>query len=167
LKQPIETAKNEARDRLTQQPIWNVGIGTSLVSSSGKYYDLRGDGMGIWSTYKTGVGGKSELRLHSNYRSGERIADRKGAFFNGNTLTLAAQVRTGDEDFKFSFETAFNVESQSGKESNTYLNFGVGIEPKVNKDLWLSFSINGATGRQNGDDVRIFSGLKWNFNDGK
>jgi hypothetical protein len=167
LKPLIEDAKNQARDRLTQQPIWNVGFGSSLVSTSGKYFDLRSDGMGIWSTYKTGLGGKSEIRLQSNYRSGERISDRKGAFFNGNTVTLAAQVRTGDEDFKFSFETAFNIENQSGKESNTYLNFGIGVEPKLNKDLWLSFSINGATGRQNGDDVRIFSGLKWNFNDGK
>jgi hypothetical protein len=167
LKPKIEAVINGERDRLTQQSFWNIGIGTSSISTSGKPFNLRSDGMGFWTTYKVGMGGKSELILHGNYRSGENISDRKGSFFNGDTVTLATRIRTGDEDFKFSLETAYNIESQVGKESNTYFNFGVAVEPKITKDLWLSFSIDGSTGRQNGEDVRIFSGLKWNFNNGK
>lgn len=167
IKADITAAKKEARKRAAQKPIWNLGIATSLISPTGRYFNFGSDGMGVWTTYKRGIGGDSELIFHGSYRSGERIFDRTGGFFNGDTLTLGTRIRTGSEDFKFSLETAYNIENQSGKSSNNYLSFGLGLEPKVSDDLWLSLSMNGATGRQNGTDFQLFSGVKWNFNNGK
>jgi outer membrane autotransporter protein len=112
------------------------------------------------------LGGDSELILHGYYRSGARTFDRNGAFVNVDTVTTAARIRTGSDNFKFSMEAAYNFETQSGKTSNSYLSFGLGVEPKITDNLWLALSMSGATGKQSGNDVQIFSGLKWNFNNG-
>jgi hypothetical protein len=168
LKRKIQPAKNRARKKAAQKPIWSLGFATSLASTTGKYFDFKGDGTGLWTTYKTGLGGDSELILHGYYRSGERVPDRNvtGAFVDVDTLTTAVRIRTGSDNFKFSAETAYNFESQSGKTSNSYLSFGLGVEPKITDGLWLSLSMSGTTGKQSGNDVQIFSGLKWNFNSG-
>jgi hypothetical protein len=165
----LEKAKTRAVARASQKSLWTVGVGTSLVSNTGKYFDFRGDGTGVWTTYRIGMGGTSELILHGYYRTGEKTVDRNinGGFVNVDTLTTAARIRTGNDDFKFSIETAYNLENQNGKSSNSYFSFGLGVEPKITKDLWLSLSMDGKVGRQNGDDIQVFSGLKWNFNNGK
>jgi hypothetical protein len=166
IKPKILLAKNRAKQRALEKPIWILGIGTSLISTTGKYFDFRGDGTGVWTTYKTGLGGDSELILHGYYRSGARTEDRNAGFTNVDTLTTAARIRTGSENFKFSMETAYNFETQSGKASNSYFSFGLGVEPKITDKLWLSLSMSGSPGKQTGSDVQIFSGLKWNFNNG-
>jgi hypothetical protein len=166
IKSDIQAAKKAARARATQKSLWVLGAGTSLISPTGRYFDFRSDGTGLWTTYKLGMGGNSELIVHSSYRSGERISDRKNNFFNGDTVTAGARIRTGSEDFKFSLETAYNLESQSSKASNSYLSFGLGLEPRVSDNLWLSLSMKGSTGRENGNDFQMISGIKWNFNNG-
>jgi hypothetical protein len=167
IKQRIIVAKEQAKKRSEQKETWTLGIGASLVSSTGRYYDFRGNGMGIWTTYKRGMGGNSELILHGNYRSSERTSDRIGSYINVDTVTLGTRIRTGDDKFKFSLETAYNFESQGGTASNSYFSLGLGAEPKISDNLWLSLSMTGNIGRQNGNDVQVFSGLKWNFNSGK
>jgi hypothetical protein len=166
IKPKILAAKNRAKKRALDKPVWTLGVGTSLISTTGKYFDFRGDGTGAWTTFKTGLGGDSELILHGYYRSGARSEDRNVGFTNVDTLTTAARIRTGSENFKFSMETAYNFETQSGKASNSYFSFGLGVEPKITDKLWLSLSMSGSPGKQTGSDVQIFSGLKWNFNNG-
>lgn len=163
----IIAAKNSAKKRALPKPIWTFGVGTSLISSTGKNFDFRGDGTGIWSTFKTGVGGDSELILHGYYRGGARTEDRNLGFVNVDTLTTAARLRTGSENLKFSMETAYNLETQSGKTSNSYFSFGLGVEPKITDNLWLSLSMSGSPGKQTGSDIQVFSGVKWNFNNGE
>jgi hypothetical protein len=163
----ILAAKNSAKKRALPKPIWTVGVGTSLISSTGKNFDFRGDGTGVWSTFKTGLGGDSELILHGYYRGAARTEDRNLGFVNVDTLTTAVRLRTGSENFKFSMETAYNLETQSGKTSNSYFSFGLGLEPKITDNLWLSLSMSGSPGKQTGSDVQIFSGVKWNFNNGE
>jgi hypothetical protein len=167
IKTKIIDAKKRAKDRSEQKETWVLGIGTSLVSSSNRYYDLRGNGMGVWTTYKRGLGSGSEIILHGEYRSKEKTSDRNGGFVNVDTATAGARIRTGDDKFKFSLETAYNYASQDGTASNSYLSLGLGAEPKISDNLWLSLSMTGNIGRQNGNDVQVFSGLKWNFNSGQ
>jgi hypothetical protein len=167
IKPQIIAAKERAKKRSEQKETWVLGVGTSLVSSSGRYYDFRGNGIGLWSTYKRGLGGNSELILHGNYRSSERTSDRVGGYVNVDTVTLGTRIRTGDDKFKFSLETAYNFENQGGTASNSYISLGLGAEPKVSDNLWLSLSMTGNIGRQNGNDIQVFSGLKWNFNNGR
>lgn len=167
IKSKIIEAKKRAKIRSEGKETWVLGIGTSLVSSSNRYYDFRGNGMGIWTTYKRGMGVGSELILHGEYRSKEKTSDRNGGFVNVDTAIAGVRLRTGDDKFKFSLETAYNYASQEGAASNSYLSLGLGAEPKITDDLWLSLSLAGNIGRQNGNDVQVFSGLKWNFNSGK
>lgn len=167
IKDKIIAAKKRAKDRSEQKETWVLGIGTSLVSSSSRYYDLRGNGMGVWTTYKRGMGSGSEIILHGEYRSKERTSDRNGGFVNVDTATAGVRIRTGDDKFKFSLETAYNYASQEAAASNSYLSLGLGAEPKISDNLWLSLSMTGNIGRQNGNDVQVFSGLKWNFNSGQ
>lgn len=153
-------------NELESQPILTVSVGTSFITPTGKYADLRGDGVGVWSTYRQGIGGNSQLIFHGAYRSGERIADPKGGFFNGDTILLGTRIRMGDEaNSKFSFEAAYNIENRQGNASNSYLSLGVGLEQKVvqKENLWLVFSFNNDIGRQNGSDFRFNSGIKWEF----
>ncbi|WP_310429212.1 hypothetical protein [Chamaesiphon sp. VAR_48_metabat_135_sub] len=153
-------------NRLEQQPIWTVAVGTSFITPTGRYSDLRGDGMGVWTTYREGIGGNSQLIFHGAYRSGERIADSKGAFFNGDTLLLGTRIRMGEEtNSQFSLEAAYNIENRQGSTSNSYLSLGVGLEQKVvpKENLWLIFSFNNDIGRQNGGDFRFNSGIRWEF----
>jgi hypothetical protein len=151
-------------NRLAAKPIWTAGIGTSLITSTGRYSDLRGDGMGLWTTYRQGIGGDAQLILHGAYRSGERIADLNGGFFNGDTFVLGTRIRIGDEtDSKYSLEAAYNIENKQGSTSNNYLSFGVGLEQKVLENLWLSLSFTVDPGRQSGADSRFNSGFKWEF----
>jgi hypothetical protein len=167
IKPKIIEAKKRAKIRSEGKETWVLGIGTSLVSSSNRYYDFRGNGMGVWTTYKRGMGVGSELILHGEYRSKEKTSDRNGGFVNVDTAIAGVRLRTGDDKFKFSLETAYNYASQEGAASNSYLSLGLGAEPKISDDLWLSLSLAGNIGRQNGNDVQVFSGLKWNFNSGK
>jgi hypothetical protein len=152
-------------NRLEKKPIWTVAVGSSFITPNGRYSELRGDGMGVWSTYRQGIGdGNAQLIFHGAYRSGERITDSKGAFFNGDTFLLGTRLRMGDEtNSRFSLETAYNIENRQGNSSNSYLTLGVGLEQKFipQDNLWFLFSFTAEPGRQNGSDFRFNSGVKW------
>jgi hypothetical protein len=153
-------------NRLEKKPIWTVAVGSSFITPNGRYSDLRGDGMGVWSTYRQGIGGNAQLIFHGAYRSGERITDSQGAFFNGDTFLLGTRLRMGDEtNSRFSLEAAYNLENRQGKSSNSYLTLGVGLEQKFipQDNLWFLFSFTAEPGRQNGSDFRFNSGVKWEF----
>jgi hypothetical protein len=162
-------AKEAAEKRAEQASIWTVALGSSWVSPNGSYNNLQGEGMGFWTTYKTGVGTNSQLLFHTSYRSNERLKVKSNTnqFVNADTLMGGVRLMTGDRDFRFSLETTYNRESPSGgNPTNDYLYYGLGVEPRVGENLWLSLSFGGTTGRQNGSDVQIITGLKWNFNTG-
>ena len=153
-------------NRLEQQPIWTVAVGSSFITPTGRYSDLRGDGMGIWSTYRQGIGGNNQLIFHGAYRSGERISDPNGSFFIGDTILVGTRLRMGDDlNSRFSLETAYNIENRQGGSQNSYLSFGLGLEQKIvqKENLWLSLSFTADPGRQNGGDFRFNSGIKWDF----
>lgn len=146
--------------------MWTVALGSSWVSPTEKYSDLRGEGMGFWTTYRKGIGTNSQLLFHASYRTNERISDRQNGFVNADTLLGGVRLLSGDRNFRFSLETAYNRESQNGKQSSDYLSYGIGLEPKVGQDLWLSVYFGGTSGRQIGSDFQVSTGLKWNFNTG-
>ena len=147
-------------NRLEKKPIWTVAVGSSFITPSGRYSDLRGDGTGIWSTYRQGIGGNTQLILHGAYRSGERISDPNGSFFTGDTILVGTRLRMGDDlNSRFSLEAAYNIEIKQRGSSNSYLSFGLGLEQKVvqQENLWLSLSLTADPGRQNGGDFRFNS----------
>jgi hypothetical protein len=146
--------------------MWIAAIGSSWLSPTGKYGDLRGEGIGMWTTYKKGLGTNSQLLVHGAYRTNERISNRQNGFVNADTLLGGVRFLAGDPNLRFSVETAYNHESQAGKPSNDYLSYGIGLEPKVGQDLWLSLYLGGTSGRQNGSDFQLTTGVKWNFNTG-
>ena len=162
------------KKRLEQQQIWSVGFAESWVSPTANYRNFRNNGSGIWSTYKNGLGGESQIIIHGFYRSGENITDINGLTINGSNLLLGTRLVTGI-DTKFSVETSYNIENSNGNSANSYLGYGIGIDTPIRiftstdeKDsLWLSLSMNGYSGRKNGGDFQMLSGIKWNFNDGR
>jgi hypothetical protein len=159
-------AKKAAESDGDSRTMWTAAVGSSWVSPTEKYSDLRGEGMGVWTTYKKGIGTNSQLLFHGSYRSNERVSDRKNGYVNADTLLGGVRLLSGDQNFRFSLETTYNRESQGGKQNNDYLSYGVGLEPKVGQDLWLSLYFGGTTGKQIGSDVQVGAGLKWNFNTG-
>lgn len=162
-------AKQAAEKRGDQASIWTAAIGSSWVSPNGRYNNLQSEGMGIWTTYKQGINTNSQLLFHASYRTNERLKVNSGnnEFINADTLVGGVRLLSGDRNFRFSLETTYNRESPTGgKPNNDYLYYGLGIEPRIGENLWLSLSFGGTTGRQNGSDVQIVSGLKWNFNTG-
>jgi hypothetical protein len=162
----IEKAKAKAEKKAAQQPMWTVAIGQSWISPTGLYSDLRGEGMGFWTTYRQKVGEESQLLLHASARNGERVSDRNGGFISADTLVGGLRYQSGNRDFRFSIETAHNRESQGGQRVNDYLSFGVGLEPRIFENSWLSLSFGGNTGRQVGTDFQFRTGIKWNINPG-
>jgi hypothetical protein len=162
----IEDAKTKARREAEQQAMWNLAFSSGWVSPTGRYSDLRGEGIGVWSTYRRGLGTDSQLVFHASYRSNERINDGNNNFVNADTLLGGVRLLSGSDKFRFSLETAYNRESQAGNRINDYISFGLGLEPKISDNLWLSVSFLGTTGRQNGSDFQIGTGIKWNFNTG-
>jgi hypothetical protein len=162
-------AKKAAEKRGEQAPIWTAAVGSSWVSPDGRYNNLQSEGMGIWTTYKQGINTNSQLLFHGSYRTSERLKvnNGKNEFVNADTLTGGVRLLSGDRDFRFSLETTYNSENPTGgKMNNSYFYYGVGVEPRVGENLWLSLSFGGTTGRQNGSDFQIIGGLKWNFNTG-
>jgi hypothetical protein len=161
-------AKKAAEERGEKASMWTVAAGSSWVSPTGSYRDLRGEGIGVWTTYKQGIGTNSQLLFQGSYRTNERtkVKGDNNDFVDVDTLMGGVRFLSGDRNFRFSLETAYNRESQGGQQNNDYLSYGIGIEPRVGEDLWLSLSFGGTTGRQNGSDVQIGAGLKWNFNTG-
>ena len=162
----IKEIKTAAERRSAQKAIWTIAAANSWFSPTKSYADLRGEGMGFWTTYKTGIGGDSQLLLHASARNGERVTDRKGGFVNADTLVGGVRLQSGSETFRFSVETSYNRESQGGQRNNDYLYFGIGLEPRVFENSWLSLSFGGNTGRQNGTDLQLKTALKWDFNPG-
>jgi hypothetical protein len=166
IQRSIEDAKTKARREAEQQAMWNLAFSSGWVSPTGRYSDLRGEGIGVWSTYRRGIGTDSQLVFHASYRSNERINDGNNNFVNADTLLGGVRLLSGNDKFRFSLETAYNRESQAGNRINDYISFGLGLEPKISDNLWLSVSLLGTTGRQNGSDFQIGTGIKWNFNTG-
>lgn len=162
----IEKVKAKAEKKAGQKPMWIVALGQSWVSPTGLYSDLRGEGMGAWTTYRQRVGDESQLLLHASTRNGERVSDRKGGFVSADTLVGGVRYQSGNRDFRFSLETAYNRESQGSQRINDYLSFGVGFEPRIFDNSWLSVSFGGNTGRQIGTDFQFRTGIKWNINPG-
>jgi hypothetical protein len=164
----IEEAKKEAEKRSGQKPMWTVAFGQSWVSPTTLYSDLRGEGMGFWTTYRLGAGNDSQLLLHASARNGEQIEDKKnkGTFLSTDTIVGGLRYQSGDKDFRFSIETAYNLESRSGQQVNNYLSFGIGLEPRLYDNSWLSLSFGGTSGRENGSDFQLKTGIKWNINPG-
>jgi hypothetical protein len=162
----IEKVKARAEKRAGQKPMWTVALGQSWVSPTGLYSNLQGEGMGAWTTYRQKVGDESQLLLHASTRGGERVSDKKGGFVNADTLVGGVRYQSGNRDFRFSLETAYNRESQGGQKINDYLSFGVGFEPRIFDNSWLSVSFGGNTGRQTGTDFQFRTGIKWNINPG-
>jgi hypothetical protein len=162
-------AKKAAEKRSEQASMWTAALGSSWVSPNGRYNNLQGEGMGFWTTYKKGLNTNSQLLFHASYRTNERLKvnNSNNEFVNADTLMGGVRLLSGDRNFRFSLETTYNSESPTGgKPKNDYLYYGLGIEPRVGENLWLSLSFGGTTGRQNGSDFQIVSGLKWNFNTG-
>jgi hypothetical protein len=162
----IKKAKAAAEKRSSQQKMWTVALGQSWVSSTGSYSDLIGEGMGFWTTYRQPLGDEAQLLVHASARNGERVSDGNGGFINADTLVGGVRLLSGNRDFRFSLETAYNRESQGGQQINDYLSFGVGFEPRLYDNSWLSVSFGGNTGRQNGTDFQFKTGIKWNINPG-
>jgi hypothetical protein len=162
----IQKAKARAEKRAGQKPMWTAAFGQSWVSPTGLYSDLRGEGMGFWTTYRVSMSDDAQLLLHASARNGERISDRKGGFINTDTLVGGVRLQSGNRDFRFSLETAYNRESQGGQRTNDYLSFGIGLEPRLFENSWLSLSFGGDTGRQSGTDFQFRTGIKWNINPG-
>jgi hypothetical protein len=162
----VKEAQKEAKQRLEKKTVWTLGLGQSWVSSSGNYQNLQGEGMGIWTTYKQSIGGNSKILLHTSLRSKERTKQSNGDFSNVDTLVGGVRLLSGDDNFRFSLETAYNRESQEINRINEYLSFGVGLEPRITDNTWLSVAFGCSTGRKNGADLQFTTGLKWNFNPG-
>jgi hypothetical protein len=162
-------AKKAAEKRGEQASIWTAATGSSWVSPNGRYNNLQSEGMGFWTTYKQGINTNSQLLFQASYRTNERLKvnNSNNEFVNADTLMGGVRLLSGDRNFRFSLETTYNRESPTGgKPKNDYLYYGLGIEPRVGENLWLSLSFGGTTGRQNGSDFQLVSGLKWNFNTG-
>ena len=106
------------------------------------------------------------LLLHASIRNGEKQKQSNGNFANVDTVVGGVRLQSGDDNFRFSLETAYNRESQVINRISDYLSFGVGIEPRISDNTWLAVSFGGSTGRQNGADFQFTTGLKWNFNPG-
>lgn len=176
LKPALASVKNkpENKRRLEQKQSLSMGLATSWISPTANYRDFRGDGSGIWTTYQKGIGNDSQLILHGFYRSGANLTDRNGISINGNNLLLGARIQTGN-DTKISLESSYNIENSIGKTSNGYLAYGIGLDTPINffktkeekENLFFSLSMTGYSGRQNGGDFQMLSGIKWNFNDGQ
>lgn len=176
LKPALAEVKNkpENKRRLEQKQSLSMGLATSWISPTANYRDFRGDGSGIWTTYQKGVGNDSQLILHGFYRSGANLTDRNGISINGSNLLIGARIQTGS-DTKISLESSYNIENSFGKSSNNYLAYGIGLDTPINvfrtkdedKNLFLSLSMTGYSGRQNGGDFQMLSTVKWNFGDGQ
>ena len=175
LRPALEAVKTKNKRRLEQKQSLSLGFATSWVSPTANYRDFRSDGSGIWTTYQTGIGNDSQLIFHGFYRSGANVTDRNGVSINGSNLLLGARIQTGI-DTKISVESSYNIENSLGKESNGYLAYGIGLDTPIKffknakdkeNNLFFSLSLTGYSGRQNGGDFQMLSGIKFNFNDGQ
>lgn len=176
LKPALEEVKNSPTNkrRLEQKQSLSLGLATSWLSPTANYRDFRSDGSGIWTTYQQGIGTESQVILHGFYRNGANLTDRNGISINGSNLLLGVRLQTG-VDTKFSLETSYNIESSINRASNGYLAYGIGVDTPINifknkddkNNLWLSLSMTGYSGRQNGGDFQMLSGIKWDFNNGQ
>jgi hypothetical protein len=177
LKPALEAVKTnpENKRRLEQKQSMSLGFATSWVSPTANYRDFSSDGSGIWTTYQTGIGNDSQLLFHGFYRNGANLTNRNGVSINGSNLLLGARIQTGI-DTKLSVESSYNIENSTGKESNGYLAYGIGLDTPIKffknsekeaNNLFFSLSLTGYSGRQNGGDFQMLSGIKWSFNDGQ
>jgi hypothetical protein len=162
----VKKVKMKAEQRAAQKPIWTAALGQSWVSPTGLYSDLRGEGMGFWTTYRMGTGGDSQLILHASARNGEQLQLPNKTSVSANTLVGGIRYQTGNSNFRFSLETAYNRENQNGQQINDYLSFGIGVEPRLYDNSWLSLAFSTTSGRQNGNDFQFKTGIKWNINPG-
>ena len=161
----LKKVRDAARKRSESKPIWTLAFAPSWISPDGKYGNLKSNGMGLWTSFSTGIGGDSQLIAHVRYRTNEEVADpdNAGMFLGQDTSLAGLRLRTGGQDFRFSFETSYINRKRDGSRTDDSLAFGVGLEPRISEGLWLNISFTGEAGRRDGNDGRFQTALKWAF----
>ena len=174
-----EACKQKVQGLLTK---WNptsvsVGFGQALQSDSGKATGLSRASTMAWLTGTLGIdGGSAETAVEQRFGAGltahlrrsvnERIADPADATasLNENATLAGLNLRLGNRKLAGLFEASLRHGRSPGMDIEKRKRYVIGLEYRINKDLYLVAAGGGDAGRRDGKSDRIgLMNLKWGF----
>jgi len=149
---------------------WNagaltVGAAPAWITPSGRAGDLRGDGGAVWSSVAVGVGRSGQLVGHLRYRADERVDPDEPAAGRLDSFLAGTIFRLGSPTLVASAEALYvNARLERGRrrERDASYRLGVGVERRLDRNLWLSVSVGAEGGRAGGEGRGfVLSSFKW------
>lgn len=161
---------------------WNptsvaIGLGQALQSTSGKVGGLRRASTVAWVTGTYGIDRSAAsdpveerlglgLTAHWRRTLHDRIADPAdaGAELNENARLLGLNLRFGNRKLAGLIEASQRNGASPGLAEERRRRHVLGLEYRIQRDLYLVVGIGGDTGRRDGKNERIgLMNLKWGF----
>jgi hypothetical protein len=165
-----KACRSESKKRNWNRSAWDIGFAPTWTSEDGSLGNLKGSGVGVWTSGAYGFEGirfledTSQLILHARYRTKEFVPDpmNDGNLIEQDSALVGGRLRVGAEWAAVNLEGAWTyADPRHGKASDSYRVAGGG-EIRLVTNLWLVVTI-GEKGSQGdrGSEGFLLSSLKW------
>ncbi len=163
---------------------FGVGVAGSWISKDGDSAKFTNNGQGLWASLAYGFEGIPGLRcteediaaeercitpqaiFHFRRRVKETVTDPlvAGSFTTKDSNLFGARLRLGVPKWSVNFEGVYRAERYAGQTSSSSLEASLGADYKLAKNLYLNFSVGGATKESNipgGGKVFVRTAFNW------
>lgn len=162
--------RTASRKRNWNRSAWDIGVAPTWTSEDGSIGDLKGTGVGVWTSGAYGFEGipfleeTSQVIAHAKYRTKEFVPDpmMEGSLLEQDSALVGARIRVGAEWAALSLEGAWTHADPRGRRASDSYRVSGGGEIRLASNVWLVLSV-GEQGEQGDRDSEgfVLSSLKW------
>lgn len=172
-----------AKKRNFGRSSFGVGLAGSWISKDGDSSKFTNNGQGLWASLAYGFEGTGfrctqleiedkkrcitpQLIFHFRRRVKEAVPDpfTTGAFTTKDSNLFGTRLRLGVPKWSVNFEGVYRAERYAGQTSSSSIEASLGADYKLAKNLYLNFSVGGATKESNipgGGKVFVRTAFNW------
>lgn len=174
-----DRCREEARRRNWNATAWEIGGAPVWMSDDGKIGDLHSKGGAVWSSLSIDFAQVPILNsilskeatdysqgiLHLRYQIDQQVPDpnQKGKFYEQNELLFGGRLRVGWDRFAASLEGVYVHAEPDGRSSSSGARYSLGADLRIANNLWLTASVGGQSGQDNGNDAFVLGSIKYGF----
>ncbi|MBK7934588.1 MAG: hypothetical protein KA956_12645 [Pyrinomonadaceae bacterium] len=179
---------DQSKERNFASSSFTIGGAGSWISPTGDSGKFTNNGFGFWGTLAYGFEGiagldcskkhekagdgpskrciKPQLVFHFRRRSQESVPDplNTGLFTTRDYNLFGTRLRIGVPKWSVNFEGVYRAERYAGRTSSSSIEASLGADYKLASNLYLNFSIGGATKESNipgGGKVFVRTAFNW------
>lgn len=174
-----DRCREEARARNWNATAWEIGGAPVWMSDDGKVQGLTSQGGAVWTSLSIDFAQVPILNsilskeatdysqgiLHLRYQIDEQVPDpgQVGEFFAQNELLVGGRLRVGWDRFAASLEGVYVYADPDDRPSSSGARYSLGADLRIASNLWLTASVGGQSGQDDGDQAFVLGSFKYGF----